>query len=135
MVNAENVSLDCTLENGTDTRLSPAYPILNVQGGEQDATVSFTWRGTSEGEHSLHCSIVEPNDWLDSEWTNSGKTSEEVTWQALVDAGDNSGMVTVLLSAMAIGIILAIAIAMRQYGIQVDEDSGKELIELDEEMD
>ena len=45
-------------------------------------------------------------------------------------------MVTVLISAMVIGIILAIAIAMRQYGIQVEEEeSSKELIELDEELE
>ena len=125
-VAAENVSLDCTLNNGSDARISPAYPILNVPASGTQ-TVSFTWRGTSEGTKSLNCVIVKPNDWLSSGvWDNDGANSDDVTWLALVDADEGSGIVIILLAAMAVGIVLAITIAMRQQQEELGEETTEE---------
>jgi hypothetical protein len=124
-VGAVDVSLDCTLENGSDARLSPAYPQLSVAaGGSESAT--FTWRGSEEGEISLNCIIVAPIGWIGPIQASGGASSEVISWQGLVDAEDDSGIVIVILVAMGFGIVLAMVLAMRQYREQMDAESENE---------
>ena len=46
-----------------------------------------------------------------------------MTWLALVDADEGSGIVIILLAAMAVGIVLAITIAMRQQQEELGEET------------
>ena len=130
-VGAIDVSLDCTLENGSDARLSPAYPQLAVAAGGSEST-TFTWRESEEGKKSLNCIIVAPIGWIGPVQASGGASSEAVTWQGLVDSKDDSGMVIVILVAMGFGIVLAIVLAMRQYREQMDAESEYEVSESDD---
>ena len=124
-VGAVDISLDCTLENGSDARLSPAYPQLTVLAGGSES-VTFTWRGSVEGENYLNCIIVAPIGWIGPVQASGGASSEVVSWQGLVDAEDDSGMVIVILVAMGFGIVLAMVLAMRQYREQMAAESEVE---------
>ena len=125
VVGALDVSLDCTLENGSDARLSPAYPQLEIAAGGSES-VTFTWRSSAEGEKSLNCIIVAPVGWIGPVEVSGGASTEVVTWQGLVDAEDDAGMVIAIFVAMGIGIILAIVLAMRQYREQLEDESEDE---------
>ena len=125
VVGALDVSLDCTLENGSDARLSPAYPQLEIAAGGSES-VTFTWRSSVEGEKSLNCIIVAPVGWIGPVEASGGASTEVVTWQGLVDAEDDAGMVIAIFGAMGIGIILAIVLAMRQYREQLEDESEDE---------
>jgi hypothetical protein len=124
-VGAVDISLDCTLENGSDARLSPAYPQLTVVAGGSES-VTFTWRGSVEGENYLNCIIVAPIGWIGPVQASGGASSEVVSWQGLVDAEDDAGMVIVILVAMGFGIVLATVLAMRQYREQMAAESEVE---------
>lgn len=125
VVGALDVSLDCTLENGSDARLSPAYPQLEIAAGGSES-VTFTWRSSAEGEKSLNCIIVAPVGWIGPVEASGGASTEVVTWQGLVDAEDDAGMVIAIFVAMGIGIILAVVLAMRQYREQLEAESEDE---------
>jgi hypothetical protein len=125
VVGALDVSLDCTLENGSDARLSPAYPQLEIAAGGSES-VTFTWRSSAEGEKSLNCIIIAPVGWIGPVEVSGGASTEVVTWQGLVDAEDDAGMVIAIFVAMGIGIILAVVLAMRQYREQLEAESEDE---------
>jgi hypothetical protein len=125
VVGALDVSLDCTLENGSDARLSPAYPQLEIAAGGSES-VTFTWRSSAKGEKSLNCIIIAPVGWIGPVEVSGGSSTEVVTWQGLVDAEDNAGMVIAIFVAMGIGIILAVVLAMRQYREQLEAESEDE---------
>jgi len=98
------VPIECTTSDGTDADVTPFGQTVIIAGG-QTGIALVDWRHNSEGNESLTCQPLKPTGFEDSELLGgSSATSEEVTWNALMDSGDTTTSTLIVLVVLIAGI-------------------------------
>ncbi len=98
------VPIECSLSDGTDADVTPFGQTVIIAGG-QTGVVLVDWRHNSEGNESLTCQPLKPTGFENSDLLGGNSaTSEEVTWNALMDSADTTASTLIVLIVLIAGI-------------------------------